>query len=146
MIKGFAPQKSQPTQRNYYQRYTAELKRRYITDNSELLHGTAEVLIPKRLYDPIAFTQKRKVWDCFAIAAAYHLLFLEESQERGINQVFVFDNQFRLIERVETNPWKERHTESGEAQEIKSADWEIVKLAAKKCQFEVNWLKLPQIA
>lgn len=145
MIKGFAPQqKSQPVQRNYYQRYTAELKRRYITDNSELLFATAEILISKRLHDPIAFTQKRKVWDCFAIACAYHLLFLEESQSRGVNQVFIFDNRFRLIERVETNPWKEIHTESGEVKEIKDTDWQVIDLAAKECQFNIEWLKQPQ--
>lgn len=133
-------------QRNYCQRYTAELKRRYVTDNSELLFATAEILIPKRLHDPIALARKRTVWDNFAIACAYHLLFLEKSQSRGVNQIFVFDNRFRLIERVETNPWQETHTESGEMKEIKDTDWQAVELAAKECQFNIEWLQLPQSA
>lgn len=145
-MKGFAPQQAQAIQRDYYQRYTAELKRRYLTDNSELLFGTAEILIPKRLHDPIAFTRKRQVWDSFAIAAAYHLLFLQESQVKGVNQVFVFDNRFRLIERVETNPWQETYTESGEMKEVKDKEWEIIELAAQQCQFSVEWLDLPQSA
>lgn len=146
MTKGFAPPKPQSSQRNYFQRYIAELKRRYITDNSELLFGTTEILVPKRLHDPLSLNRKRSVWDCFATAAAYRLLFLEEAQARGVNQVFVFDNQFRLIERVETNPWQESQSESGGMKEIKDADWILIELAAAECQLKVEWLEVPQRA
>jgi len=145
MNKGFAPPKKQLIQRDCYQPYTAELKRRYLTDNSELLCGTAEILIPKRLYDPIGKCSKREVWDCFATAIAYHLLHCSESQKHGVNQVFIFDNRIRLIERVEANSWTEENSESGEAKEIENSNWELIQSAATQCQLNINWLRVPQI-
>lgn len=147
LSKGFALSSPSPQpSRKTHQYYFAELKRRYLTDESELLIGTVEILVPKSLTDPTRKASNREVWDCFAKAIAYHLLLTDESQSRQINQIFVFDNRFRLVHRVETNPWVEGDIRAETEEEVKDADWDLIELAAQRCQVEVKWLEVPQIA
>lgn len=142
MTKGFAPPKPQVNEQ--YQCYTAELKKRFLTDDSELLLGTALVKVPKRLSDPTAQAYKRQVWDAFAKAVAYHMMFLEESQQRGVNQIFTFTNKGWLLDRVELNPWAETNSESGEVEEMADSDFNLIQMAVSHCQFSIEWLELPK--
>lgn len=145
--KGFAtPTRSLPPSRLTHQKYVAELKRRYLTDESELLIGTVEFFVPKSLVDPTGRTPNRQVWDCFAQAITYHLLLSEEAQSRHVNQVFVFDNRFRIVHRIETNPWVETESKANQGEEVKDADWELIKLATERCEFNIKWLEVPQVA
>lgn len=144
--KGFSKPKIEPIKRDDWQRYIVEMKRRYLADNSELLIGTAEILVPKKLHDPLSRERKRTVWDCFATASAHHLLFLDESRSRQVNQVFVFDNQFRIIERIELNSWQETNSQSDSMKEITESDWTLIELAVAQCQVSLQWLLVPQVA
>lgn len=145
--KGFAKPKAE-----LYQTYTADLKKTFATDGSEWLVGTATIKIPKRLSDPNKEETKSEVWDCFAEAIAYHLLFLPESANRKVNTVFVFRptkaNPFpEPTTRISYLPWQEKYSQSAE----KPTEWEergrslkVVEAAAKTCQIDIEWLDNPK--
>lgn len=130
-----------------YQLYTAELKRRYLTDNSEMLLGTATIKVPKTMSDRTGQTlTKREVWDAFAQAVCYCILCSEEGEKRGVNQIFLFDNRWNILERLETNVWEEEGSkpthQSAMGDETAKIAWE----AFKRCEVKVEWLAVPVVA
>jgi hypothetical protein len=88
-MKGF--NKTQPPT-IAYQLYNVELKRRMLSDDSELLLGTATIRVPKDLHDPTGQAMtKREVWDAFAQACCYCLINSKAGEEKGVNQIFLFN-------------------------------------------------------
>lgn len=139
-----------------YQLYTAELKRRYLTDNSEMLLGTATIQVPKAMHDlPKAAalryrtgqaSTKREVWDAFAQAVCYCILCSKEGEKRGLNQIFLFDNRWELLERVETNAWEEGDSSPTHQNPLDDKTAAIAWEAFKRCKVQVDWLDIPVVA
>lgn len=130
-----------------YQVYTAELKRRYLTDNSELLLGTATIRVPKSLYDRTGQTlTKREVWDAFARAVVYCLISCKAGEEKGLNQIFLFDNSWNLLERIETNVWDENGDKPTYQKPLSDNTASIAWEAFQRCDVQVDWLDVPVVA
>jgi hypothetical protein len=130
-----------------YQLYHAELKRRYLTDNSELLLGSATIQVPKDLKDRTGETlTKREVWDAFAQAVCYCLISSSAGEEKGVNQIFLFDNRWNLLERLETNVWEENGCTPTYQKPMDDATADVAWEAFKRCQIDVQWLKVPVVA
>lgn len=146
MSKGFGKPKIVPEPQ---QIYVAELKKTFATDGSEWLIGTATIRISKKLADPARVECKSRVWNCFAEAIAYHLLFSQEVCDRKVNTVFVLRptkaNPFPPpVARVSYIPWHEKHSSSGDPVECDDQTLNVIEAAAKVCQVELNWLDVPK--
>lgn len=143
-VSGFGA-KTQP--RPEYQNYNVELKRRYLTDNSEVLLGTATIRVPKDLADPTGLTAtKRECWDAFAQACCYCLICSQVGAEKGLNQVFLFDNKWNLLERLETNTWNEGGESPAYQEPMSDSNASIAWRAFQRCQVEVKWFDVPVVA
>lgn len=130
-----------------YQTYTAELKRRMVSDNSELLLGTATIKVPKTLHDLSGKTPvRREVWDAFACTTAYCLICSEAGAVKGLNQLFLFDNQWNLITRLETNAWDEGEEKPCQNVGVSDRQAEIAWKAFNRCEVKVDWLETPIVA
>lgn len=142
--KGFGA-KTQPV--IAYQTYNVELKRRMLSDNSELLLGTATIAVPKDLSDPTGLTlTKRECWDAFAQACCYCLICSQVGVEKGLNQVFLFDNRWNLLERLETNTWDEGGESPAYQEPMSDSSAEIAWRAFQRCQVQVDWLDVPVVS
>ena len=142
--KGFGTKTAPAIQ---YQTYTADLKRRYLTDNSELLLGIATIQVPKTLCDKTGQTMtKREVWDAFARAVCYCIITSQAGADKGVNQVFLADNRWNLLERIELNVWSENGNEPTYQQPMSDDTASIAWEAFQRCQVEVQWLDVPVVA
>jgi hypothetical protein len=130
-----------------YQTYNIELKRRYLTDNSEMLIGTATLNIPKSLYDRTGQTPtKREVWDAFARACCYCLISSQVAKEKKLNQLFLFDSQWSLLDRIELNAWDEPGQRPTYEAPLDNKNISIAREALKRCDVRINWLTVPVVA
>lgn len=141
--KGFA--KPKPPDPSQHKKYLIELRRRYLSDDSEALLGTAALLVPKIINDPCDRCYKREVWDAFAMMAGYALLISKECEAKGVNQVFVFDTKYHLVHRCETNAWEESSGAS-HTEEFVDNDFNLIALAVEQCYLDIHWLEVPQVA
>lgn len=80
-------------------KFRVELKQRFLTDNSELLHGEAEICVPDR--------KNRDAEKLIAMLETYKILLRQEIIARNINQAFIFTQNGDFVERVETNPFED---------------------------------------
>jgi len=130
-----------------YQPYTINLRKRLLTDNSEMLWAVAKILIPKHLEDRTGESRKRDVWDAFAISAGYCLLFCQEAKERGCNQLFVLSNKGWLVKRAEFQEWDEGDKAETYVEKVTNDSLELASVAAKYCIVKsIEWFDIPQIA
>ncbi|MFB2970359.1 hypothetical protein ACE1CD_15405 [Aerosakkonema sp. BLCC-F183] len=87
-----------------YKQFWAELKQRFLSDNSELLYGEAEIFVSN--------LKHREAEKELAIIECYKLLMLPEIKNTQINQVMLFTKKGGwFIERIELNEFSDAECE-----------------------------------
>ncbi|MFB2891944.1 hypothetical protein ACE1CI_03255 [Aerosakkonemataceae cyanobacterium BLCC-F50] len=80
--------------------FWAELKQRLLSDNSELLHGEADIFVTN--------LKHRDAEKELAIIEAYKILLLPEICQLGINQIILFTKKGGwFVERIESNQFSD---------------------------------------
>jgi hypothetical protein len=98
-----------------YRQFWAELKQRSLSDNSELLHGEADIFVPNLKH---RYAEKE-----LAIIETYKILTLPDINQRGINQIILFTRKGGwFVERIESNQFSDETCHQTELkQELLSA-------------------------
>lgn len=79
-----------------YKQFWAELRQRFLTDNSESLHGEVDIFIPD--------LKHREAEKELAVLEAYKMLSDASLSARGINQIIIYTRKGgRFVVRVEAN-------------------------------------------
>jgi hypothetical protein len=74
------------------------------------------------------------------------LISSQVAKEKKLNQLFLFDSQWSLLDRIELNAWDEPGQRPTYEAPLDNKNISIAREALKRCDVRINWLTVPVVA